>query len=152
MPAERFVTGAGTSSAPLERLETPNRRMVLVGRILSGLFVLFMLGASIAPKLAGMEVADQTIEALGWSADYVLFIGILELTFVLLYFYPRTSVLGAVLMTGLIGGAIATHVRVGSPLFSHTLFGIYLALFMWGGLWLRSPALRALFPFASTKD
>jgi hypothetical protein len=152
MPAERFVTGSGISQAPLERLESPNRRMVVIGWVLSGLFVLFMLGASIAPKLAGMEVADQTIEALGWSADYVLFIGILELTFVLLYVYPRTSMLGAVLMTGLIGGAIATHVRVGSPLFSHTLFGIYLALFMWGGLWLRSPALRALFPIVSTKD
>jgi hypothetical protein len=152
MPAERFVTGSGTAKVPLERLETPNRRMVVAGWVLSGLFVLFMLGASIAPKLAGMEVADQTIEALGWSADYVLFIGILELTFVLLYVYPRTSMLGAVLMTGLIGGAIATHVRVGSPLFSHTLFGIYLALFMWGGLWLRSPALRALVPIVSTKD
>jgi hypothetical protein len=81
----------------------------------------------------------------------VLTIGLLELTFTLLYLIPRTSVLGAVLMTGLLGGAMATHIRVGSPLFSHELFGIYLALFMWGGLWLRSPALRAVFPF-KTKD
>jgi hypothetical protein len=57
-----------------------------------------------------------------------------------------------VLMTALLGGATATHIRVGSPLLSHTLFGIYLALFMWGGLWLRSPALRAVFPFMSRKD
>ena len=125
---------------------------VWLGRILSALFVLFMLGASIAPKLLGMPVAAETIEALGWSADYVLMIGLLELAFVLLYLFPRTSVLGAVLMTGLIGGAIATHIRVGSPLFSHILFGVYLALFMWGGLWLRSPALRAVFPLRAGED
>lgn len=122
------------------------------GRVLSGLFVLFMLGASIAPKLLGMPVAAETITALGWSADYVLMIGTFELAFVLLYVIPRTSVLGAVLMTALLGGAMATHIRVGSPLFSHVLFSIYLALFMWGGLWLRSPALRTLFPFVSQKD
>ena len=125
---------------------------VWIGRVLTGLFALFMLGASIAPKLLGMPVAAETITALGWSADYVLMIGIFELSFVALYLYPRTSVLGAVLMTALLGGAMATHIRVGSPLFSHILFSIYLALFMWGGLWLRSPALRALFPILSTKD
>ncbi|HYI26669.1 MAG TPA: DoxX family protein, partial [Bradyrhizobium sp.] len=61
---------------------------------------------------------------------------------------PRTSVLGAVLMMGLLGGAMATQIRVGSPLFSHTLFSLYLGLFMWGGLWLRDPRVRALFPIA----
>jgi hypothetical protein len=120
---------------------------VWTGRALTGLFALFMLGASIAPKLLGMPVAAETIEALGWSADYVLMIGLFELVFLLLYLFPRTSVLGAVLMTALLGGAMASHIRVGSPLLSHTLFSIYLALFMWGGLWLRSPALRAIFPF-----
>ena len=89
---------------------------VWTGRVLSGLFVAFMLGASIAPKLLGMPVAAETIEALGWSADYVLMIGLLELAFVLLYLFPRTSVLGAVLMTALLGGAMATHIRAGSPL------------------------------------
>ena len=125
---------------------------VWTGRVLSGLFVAFMLGASIAPKLLGMAVAAETIEPLGWSADYVLMIGLFELTFVLLYLYPRTAVLGAVLMTALLGGAMATHIRVGSPLFSHTLFGIYLAFFMWGGLWLRLPALRSVFPLDTRKD
>lgn len=117
------------------------------GWVLSALFILFMLGASIAPKLLGMAVAGDTLVALGWPADYALMIGIFELVFVALYALPRTSVLGAVLMTALLGGAMATHIRVGSPLFSHTLFGIYLSLFMWGGLWLRMPALRAIFPF-----
>ena len=128
------------------------KAMTTTGYVLTGLFALFMLGASIAPKLLGMPVAAETIEALGWSPRYVLMIGLFELTFLVLYLIPRTSVLGAVLMTALLGGAMATHIRVGSPLFSHTLFSIYLALFMWGGLWLRSPALRALFPIVSTKD
>jgi hypothetical protein len=125
---------------------------VWTGRALTGLFALFMLGASIAPKLLGMPVAGDTIAALGWPRDYVLMIGLFELTFTVLYLIPRTSVLGAVLMTALLGGAMATHIRAGSPLLSHTLFSIYLALFMWGGLWLRSPALRAVFPLNTTKD
>lgn len=124
---------------------------VWIGWTLTGLFALFMLGASIAPKLLQMPVASETLAALGWP-DYSLMIGILELAFLLLYLIPRTSVAGAVLMTALLGGAMATHIRVGSPLFSHTLFSIYLAFFMWGGLWLRNPALRSVFPFATRKD
>lgn len=61
---------------------------------------------------------------------------------------PRTAFLGAILLTAYLGGAVATHVRISSPLFSHVLFGVYLALFVWGGLWLRDPRLRALLPFA----
>lgn len=122
-----------------------------VGRALTGLFALFMLGASVAPKLLQMDVASETLAGLGWP-DYSLMIGFFELAFLLLYLWPRTSVLGAVLMTALLGGAMATHIRVGSPLFSHTLFSIYLALFMWGGLWLRSPELRALFPILRSTD
>ena len=121
--------------------------MVWTGRVLSGLFVLFMLGASVAPKLFGMQVADDTMRQLGWPDGYVLMIGVIELVCVLLYVFPKTSVLGAVLMMGLLGGAIATQIRAGSPLFSHQLFSIYLGLFMWGGLWLRDPALRAIFPW-----
>jgi hypothetical protein len=124
---------------------------VWTGRTLTVLFALFMLAASVAPKLLGMPVAAETIEVLGWPPRYVLMIGLFELAFLVLYLVPRTSVLGAVLMTALLGGAMATHIRVGSPLFSHVLFSIYLALFMWGGLWLRSPALRAVFPL-KTKD
>jgi hypothetical protein len=122
-----------------------------IGWVLSGLFVLFMLGASVAPKLLRMPVAEETLAGLGWQPGNAFWIGIVELTCTVLYAIPRTSVLGSVVMTGLLGGAMATHIRVGSPLFSHELFGIYLALFMWGGLWLRSPALRAIFPF-KTKD
>lgn len=116
------------------------------GWALSGSFALFMAGASIAPKLLGMEIAAETLVTLGWPARHVTMIGLLELTFLVLYLWPRTSVLGALLMTALLGGAMAAHVRVASPLFSHTLFGLYLAAFMWGGLWLRSPALRSVLP------
>jgi hypothetical protein len=122
--------------------------MLWTGRILTGLFALFMLGASIAPKLLHLPVVDETMAQLGWPAGYGLMIGIIELTCLVLYLIPRTSLLGAVLMMGLLGGAIATQIRIGNPLFSHIMFSIYLGLFMWGGLWLRDPRLRALFPIA----
>ncbi|MES2453315.1 MAG: DoxX family protein [Pseudomonadota bacterium] len=116
------------------------------GWTLTGLFGLFMLGASIAPKLVGAAVATDTLVALGWPGSYALLIGLIELSCLILYLLPRTNILGAVLMTALLGGSLATQLRVGSPLFSHTLFSVYLGLFMWGGLWLRDAAVRALFP------
>lgn len=116
------------------------------GRVLSGLFVLFMLTASIGPKLLGARVARDSLAELGWSPSHVLLIGLIELACVLLYLFPKTSVLGAVLMTALLGGAMATQLRVENPLLSHILFGVYLGLFMWGGLWLRDANLRGLFP------
>ena len=73
----------------------------------------------------------------------------MTLACVVLYAWPRTAVLGAILMTGLLGGAIATHLRVGSPTFSHLLFGLYLGLLAWGGLYLRDPRLRALMPLSA---
>ena len=113
---------------------------------LTALFILFMLGASVYPKLAGLPIASDTMTALGWANSPILLIGIIELVCTLLYALPLTSVLGAVLMMGVLGGAMVTQIRADSPLFSHTLFGIYLGLIMWGGLWLRDPKLRALFP------
>ncbi|HYE45315.1 MAG TPA: DoxX family protein [Caulobacter sp.] len=120
--------------------------MLWTGRVLTGLFALFMLGASIAPKLLQLPVAAETLTQLGWPPGHVLLIGAIELTCLVLYLIPRTSLLGAVLMMGLLGGAMATQIRVGNPLFSNILFSLYLGLFMWGGLWLRSPKLRAVFP------
>ncbi|QFT01421.1 MULTISPECIES: DoxX family protein [unclassified Labrenzia] len=120
--------------------------LLWAGRILTGLFALFMLGASIAPKLLHLPVAEDTLAELGWPAGYAFPIGLIELACLVLYLIPRTSVLGAILMMGLLGGAMATQIRAGSPLFSHVLFSLYLGLFMWGGLWLRAPDLRRLFP------
>jgi hypothetical protein len=122
------------------------RTMHRAGLVLTWLFALFMLGASIAPKMLGLPVAEETMAQLGWPSGYSLFIGLIELTCVALYLIPRTSVLGAVLMMALLGGAMATQIRAGNPLFSHILFSVYLGLFMWGGLWLRDERLRALFP------
>jgi hypothetical protein len=122
------------------------KTMSRAGWVLTGLFALFMLGASVAPKLMGMPVAAETLVQLGWDPRHTLMIGGAELVLVGLYLIPRTNLLGAVLMTGLLGGAMATQIRAESPLFSHVLFSLYLGLFMWGGLWLRDPQVRALFP------
>jgi hypothetical protein len=117
------------------------------GRALSGLVILFLTFDGLI-KLAPLEVVTQTMAALGWPADAgtARMLGLLTLGGTLLYALPRTAVLGAVLLTAYFGGAIATHVRIGSPLLSHSLFGVYLGLMMWGGLWLRNPRLRALLP------
>lgn len=121
-------------------------KLVMTGWAMSALVILFLLAASVAPKLAGAAVATETLRSLGWDPRHTLLIGLIELACVVLYAIPRTSVLGAVVTTGLLGVAIATQVRVDSPLFSHSLFGLYLGLLLWGGLWLRSADLRALFP------
>ncbi len=123
-----------------------DRNIRLIGWVLTGLFALFMLGASIAPKLLRLPIAEETMAQLGWPAGYAFMIGLIELTCLLLYLIPRTNLLGGILMMGLLGGAMATQIRAGSPLFSHILFSLYLGLFMWGGLWLRDPRFRAMFP------
>jgi hypothetical protein len=110
-----------------------------------------MLGASIAPKLLHLPVAEETLVQLGWPAGHTFWIGLVELTCVLLYLIPRTSLLGAVLMMGVLGGAMSAHIRAGSPLFSHTLFAVYLGVIMWGGLWCRDARVRALLPFSRTR-
>lgn len=113
---------------------------------MSGLFVLFMLGASVTPKFLLPQVSEPTMTQLGWPTKFTVMIGVIELVGTLLYVLPRTAVFGAVILTGLLGGSMATQLRVENPLFSHILFSVYLGLFMWGGLWLRNSNLRALFP------
>lgn len=120
--------------------------LVWTGRVLSALFVLFMLGASIAPKFLMPEMAEEASTPIGVSADHVLMIGLLELIGTLLYIWRRTALMGAIFMTAILGGAIATHMNAGSPLYSHTLFGVWLGLVMWGGLWLRDESIRAVLP------
>jgi hypothetical protein len=90
----------------------------------------------------------DTVGPLGWPADAATWraLGVVLITSALLYAYPRTALLGAILITAYLGGAVATHVRVGSPLFSHVLFGVYLGIALWAGLWLRNPRIRALLP------
>ena len=93
-----------------------------------------------------LDIALKTTAELGYQVGVVFGLGVLTLVIAALYAFPRTAVLGAILLTGLLGGAIATHLRVGSPLFSHMLFGLYLGLLAWGGLYLRDERLRAIFP------
>jgi hypothetical protein len=117
------------------------------GRIMSALIILFLVFDG-AIKLVPIAPVTETMEQLGYSgsADLARGLGILTLVCALLYAVPRTAVLGAIVLTGLLGGAIATHLGVGSPLFSHLLFGLYLGLMAWGGLYLRDERLRALIP------
>jgi hypothetical protein len=127
---------------------------VWAGRILTGLVALFLLGDSVMKLAVPEMMAAHTPPNMGWPLDSgtLRMLGVLLLVPTLLYLWPRTAVLGAILITGYLGGAIATHARIADPLFSHTLFGLYLALMAWGGLWLRTPALRALIPFVQAKD
>jgi hypothetical protein len=120
-------------------------RSVWVGRVLSALAVLF-LSFDTAIKLVQLPVVGATLAQLGYPSDLGLTIGIVELVCLVLYAVPRTAVLGAILLTAVFGGAIASHIRVASPLLTHILFGVYLGLFVWGGLYLRSTRLRDLIP------
>jgi hypothetical protein len=116
------------------------------GRIMSGIVVLFLIfDGSI--KLIPLDIVIETSRQLGIPENLARTLGILTLLGTALYAFPRTSVLGAIVLTGYIGGAIYVHVRAGSPLFSHTLFGVYLSLLIWGGLYLRDPLVRTLIPF-----
>jgi hypothetical protein len=133
-------TLTGRSSAP----KTPKFGL-WAGRTMTALFVLFMVFDT-SIKLMRMKVVDDALIALGYPVGLGFPIGVLEAILLALYLIPRTALLGAVLFTGLFGGAIASHVRIGSPLFSHVLFGVYLGLLAWGGLWLRDEKLRAQFP------
>lgn len=127
---------------------TNSRAATIVGWVLSGLLIAFLTFDG-AIKLVPLEVVTQTMQELGYPGDIgtARILGVLTLACALLYALPRTSVLGAILLTGYLGGAIATHFRLGNPLLSHTLFGLYLGLFAWGGLYLRDPRLRTLIPF-----
>jgi hypothetical protein len=116
--------------------------------ILSGLVILFMLFDGIMKFIKPPEVIEGTL-ALGYTENHLPILGGVALLSTLLYLLPRTAVLGAILLTGYFGGAMATHIRLNNPLFTHILFTVYLGIFMWGGLWLRNKNLRALLPLQS---
>jgi hypothetical protein len=122
-----------------------SQAMRWIGWALTGLFALFML-MDVGIKLMRLPIVDETMIRLGFHQGVGFWIGVVEAVLLILYVVPRTSVLGAILFMAILGGAIATHWRNDDPLFTHDLFGVYLGIVMWGGLWLRDPALRALFP------
>ena len=117
-----------------------------IGTAIGLIPVLFLLFDSVI-KVLQVAPVTESFTQLGYPTRLALAIGLLELGCLVLYVIPRTAVFGAILLTGYLGGAIATHVRVGSPLATHVLFPVYVALLLWGGLILRESALRTLVPF-----
>lgn len=116
-------------------------KAVWAGRVISALAVLFMIFDGVI-KLIGIDPVVQSFELIGYSPDLAFGIGVLALVCVAAHVIPRTSWLGAILLTGYLGSAIASHVRVGSELFS-LVFPIMIGAMLWGGLWLRDQRLRA---------
>ena len=116
---------------------------VWTGRVLSGVAVLF-LAMDATMKVLQVPAAVEGTTKLGYPAAVLLPLGIVQLVCLAAYLIPRTRILGAILWTGYLGGAVSTHVRVGDPLFSHILFPVYVAALLWGGLALRDARLRAI--------
>jgi hypothetical protein len=116
------------------------------GRVLSGITVLFMLFDAISKLALESHVVDATTK-IGYPVAAIRPIGLIALLCTILYSVPRTAILGAILLTGFYGGAVASKIRIEDPLFSSILFAVYLGLIAWGGLYLRDQRLRTLFPF-----
>ena len=122
-----------------------SRAKLWTGRIASGIIVLFMLFDGVI-KLVKPAPVVESFAQLGYPSGTAAGIGMAALGCTILYAIRRTSVLGAILLTGYLGGAIATHVRAGNPLFSDILFPVYMGVLVWGGIYLRNERLRALIP------
>jgi hypothetical protein len=136
--------------ADQEELIMNSRTALWTGRVLSGIAVLFLIFDG-AIKLVPIQPVTDSLRELGYPASdsFARFLGVITLICTALYAWPRTALLGAVLLTAIMGGAIASHLRLGDPLFSHTLFGVYLGLLFWVGLWLRDERVRRIMPALS---
>ena len=132
---------------------TEGRPARIAGYVMSGLVIAFMLLDG-GMKLVPLDMVIKTTAELGYPPSPALArgLGVVALLCTALYAFPRTSVLGAILLTAYMGGTVATHLRVGNPLFSHMLFGVYLALLAWGGLYLRDARIRALLPWSAPRQ
>jgi hypothetical protein len=139
---EEQLMQTGTQTAPV------SKKSLLAGRIISALPALFLLMDGVMKLVKPAMVVEGTVK-LGYSESVILPLGIVLLACTILYVIPQTAVLGAILLTGYLGGAVATHVRVGNPLFTHTLFPVYLGVLLWGGLFFRDERVRALIPLRS---
>ncbi len=141
MSTSQAAQAASSTSA----YAVPSKKGVWTGRVLSGLVVLFLIPDGIIKFIKPAPVVDAFAH-LGLPLSLANTIGILLLVCTAIYAFPRTAVLGAILLTGYLGGAVATHLRAGDPLFSHILFPTYLGVMLWLGLYLRDERLRALVP------
>lgn len=117
--------------------------MMWTGRILSGVAVLFLAFDAVAKLLRLGPVIEGTVK-MGYPESTVVPIGVLLFVGVVLYVVPKTSVVGAIYLAAYLGGAVASHVRLGNPLLTHVLFPVYVAALLWGGLALRSPKVLAV--------
>ena len=134
-----LLQSASPSAAPARR--SPS---LIAGRIITGLALVFMT-FDVGMKLARVKQAIDGTVQLGFSPDIVFPLGLIQLAFLILYVVPRTAPLGATLLTAYLGGAVAIHVRLGNPVFTHMLSPVYAAILLWGGLFLRDARVRALF-------
>lgn len=128
----------------------PGNLSLWTGRILSGIAIAFFL-LDAGMKLVPVQPVTDTMAQLGWPTDLVTVrcLGLVMIASIVLYAYRPTALLGAILVTGYLGGAVATHARIGSPVLTHTLYGVYIGILVWAGLWLRMPRLRQLLPMLS---
>jgi hypothetical protein len=135
-----------TSSEPNLPKAPVSKGRLWAGCILSILPALFLLLDGVMKWMKPEIVVKTTVE-IGYQENIIVPLGIVLLICTVLYLIPQTSALGAVLLTGYLGGAVATNARIGSPLFSHILFPVYIVVLLWGGLFLRDPRVTALIPF-----
>ncbi|MBV8176896.1 MAG: DoxX family protein [Verrucomicrobia bacterium] len=119
---------------------------IWTGRVLTILSILFLLMDAIMKLMKPAFVVEATVK-LGYQESAIQGLGVVLLVCTILYAIPTTSVFGAMLLTGYLGGAVATNLRAGTPLFSNVLFPVYFAIILWGGLYLREKRIRELVPF-----
>lgn len=131
------------TGAPAAITAAPGKARLWTGRVLSGLIIAFLALDAVMKFVQPAEVIKGTQEV-GFALNTLVPLGVILLGSVILYAIPRTAVLGAILLTAYLGGAVATHVRMSAPLFSHTLFPVYFGIALWGGLYLRNPRIAAM--------
>lgn len=124
--------------------KTASKKMLWTGRILSGVAIVFLLFDSIT-KILKVDAVVKASAQFGYPVSLLTAIGIILLVCLVVYVIPRTSILGALLLTGYLGGAVEANLRIGTPLFSNALFPIYFAVVVWGGLFLREKRVREIF-------
>jgi hypothetical protein len=133
-------------------MDTPIDRLInsktqrLIGWILT-VIISALLGFSSVIKLVAVPEVRQTLSGLGWPAHLDFTVGVIELICLALFLIPRTASLGAVLETALLGATVALKLRVGDPMITHVLFGVYMGVFVWGALYFRDPRVRQLMPW-----
>jgi hypothetical protein len=141
MKATTFYTPGAVAQS--SRTPEISRARLRTGWGITAIPVLFLVFDTVV-KLVVITPVTESLVRLGYPTDLAIPIGLLELVCLIAYLVPRTSFLGAVLLTGFLGGATATHVRIGDPLFSHIFFPTYIGVLLWVGLFLRDPRLRGL--------